>query len=128
MNMLDIDEKRAFTLLAERLIEADGIVVGREEAALASLKAEMGIAGSGDDTRGVEELARVFKHRSSRIAALLELFGLACSDTNFDMGELSLIASVAHFMGLSAEELDALERWVQNHVSLVRRAMVLMNG
>ena len=126
MNMLDIDEKRAFTLLAERLIEADGIVVGREEAALASLKAEMGIAGSGDDARGVEELARVFKNRSSRVATLLELFGLAYSDTNFDMGELSLIATVAHFMGLGAEELDALERWVQNHVSLVRRAMVLM--
>ena len=126
--MLDIDEKRAFVLLAEKLIEADGIVIGREEAALSSLKAEIGIAGSGDDARGVEELARVFKNRSSRVATLLELFGLAYSDTNFDMGELSLIASVAHFMGLDTQELDALERWVQNHVSLVHRAIVLMRG
>lgn len=126
--MLDIDEKRAFTLLAERLIEADGIVVGREEVALAALKAEMGVGQSGDVARSVEELSGVFKDRSSRVAALLELFGLAYSDKSFDMGELSLIASVAHFMGLSGDELEALENWVRDHVSLVRRAMVLMKG
>ena len=124
LNMLDIDEKRAFTLLAERLIEADGIVVGREEVALA----EMGVGQSGDVARSVEELSGVFKDRSSRVAALLELFGLAYSDKSFDMGELSLIASVAHFMGLSGDELEALEKWVRDHVSLVRRAMVLMRG
>ena len=127
--MLDMEEKRAFTLLAEKLIEADGIVVGREEAALAALKAERGLGQSGDDAaRSVEELSGVFKDRGSRVATLLELFGLAYSDKNFDMGELSLIASVAHFMGLSGDELEALEKWVRDHVSLVRRAMVLMRG
>lgn len=126
LNMLDIDEKRAFALLAEKMIEADGIVVGREAAALASLKAEMGFSGSAMDDRSVEELAWVFKDKRSRVAALLELFGLAYTDTNFDLGEQSLIATVAQDMGLGSDEIVALEKWVQDHVDLVRRALALM--
>ena len=126
MNMLDIDEKCAFALLAEKMIEADGIVVGREAAAVASLKAEMGVSGSAGDNRSVEELAKVFKDKRSRVAALLELFGLAYTDTTFDLGEQSLIALVAHDMSLESDEIVALENWVQDHVALVRRAMVLM--
>ncbi len=124
--MLDINEKRAFALLAEKMIEADGIVVGREAAALASLKAEMGVPGSGGDDRSVGDLAKEFKDKRSRVAALLELFGLAYTDTNFDLGEQSLIATVALEMGMESDELVALEEWVQDHVTLVRRAMVMM--
>lgn len=128
LNMLDIDEKRAFTILAEKIIESDGIVVGREAAALASLKAEMGVSGSGADQRSVEDLAKVFKDRRSKVAALLELLGLAHTDTNFDLGEQSLIASVAHEMGFSSDDIVAVEQWVQDHISLVRRAMAMMRG
>jgi len=126
LNMLDNDEKRAFAQLAEKMIEADGIVVGREAAALASLKAEMGVSGAARDSRSVEELARVFKDKRSRVAALLELFGLAYTDTTFDLGEQSLIALVAQDMGLTSDEVVALEKWVQDHVELVRRALTLM--
>ena len=128
LNMLDIDEKRAFALLAEKMIEADGIVVGREEAVLASLKAEMGVSGSEDDDRSNEELAKVFKDKRSRVAVLLELFGLAYTDTDFALGEQSLIASVAQDMSFESDEIVALEQWVQDYVALVRRAMVLMRA
>ena len=124
--MLDIDEKRAFALLAEKMIEADGIVIGREAAVLASLKAEMGTVGSQEDDRSIEELAKVFKDKRSRVAALLELFGLAYTDTDFDLSEQSLIASVAQDMGLGSDEIVAMEKWVQDHVKLVRRALALM--
>jgi len=126
LNMLDIDEKRAFVLLAEKMIEADGIVVGREAAALAALKAEMGVSKSTQDTRSIRELSRLFKDRRSRVAALLELFGLAYTDTNFDLSEQSLIATVAQDMEFTSEEIVEVESWVQDHVSLVRRALALM--
>jgi uncharacterized tellurite resistance protein B-like protein len=126
--MLDLDERRAFALLADMIIEADGIVVGREAAALAALKAEMGVAESGIDLRSIEELASVFKDRNSKVAVMLELFGLAYSDTSFDMSELSLIATVAHHMGLPTSEVETLEQWVQDYVALVRRAMAMMRN
>ena len=126
LHMLDDEEKRAFTILAERLIEADGIVVGGEASALAALKAEMGVGGVGDQSLSLEELAYTFKDRRSRVAALLELFGLAHSDSNFHMSEVSMIASVAYFMGFKDKEIDLLEDWVQEYVSLVRKALAIM--
>lgn len=128
LNMLDDEEKRAFVLLAERLIEADGIVVGSEAAALAALKAEMGVDDVVGQEVSIEELAYTFKDRRSRVAALLELFGLAHSDSNFHMSEVSLIASVAYFMGFDDREIDVLENWVQEYVSLVRNALAIMRN
>lgn len=126
LNLLDNDEKHAFAALAERMIESDGLVIEREEAALAALKAEMGIAGSGLGGRSVEDLAGVFRSWGSKVAALLELIGLGYSDTNFSVDEQSLVTVAADRMGLTAEELDELEEWVREHVSLVRRALILM--
>ena len=85
------DEKLAFAELAERMIEADGLVIGREKAALASLKAEMGTPSEAIGGRSVDELAGTFKSWRSKVAALLELLGLGYSDTSFSIGEQSLI-------------------------------------
>jgi hypothetical protein len=126
LNLLDNDEKHAFAELAEMMIRSDGLVIGREEAALSALKAEMGIAGSPGGARSVEELAGVFRSWRSKIAALLELVGLGYSDTNFSVDEKSLAATTARHMGLTAAELDQVEEWVRDHVNLVRRALILM--
>jgi uncharacterized tellurite resistance protein B-like protein len=125
LNLLDDDEKRAFAELAEQMIEADGLVIGREMAALAALKAEMGVSETGGD-RSAEDLAGVFKSRRSKVAALLELMGLGYSDTSFSVSEESLVNTVANQMAISPDELHELEEWVQDHFSLVRRALILM--
>ena len=126
LNLLDDDEKRAFAELAERMIEADGLVVGREQAAVAALKAEMGLADAREGVRTVDELAGVFKDRRSKIAALLELIGLGYSDTSFSVDEESLVNAVANRMAISPDELHNIEAWVQEHFALVRRALILM--
>jgi hypothetical protein len=107
------------------MVEADGLVIGREEAALAALKAEMGVSGSGGG-RSVEELAGVFHSWRSKIVALLELIGLGYSDVNFSRNEQSLANQVAEQMGLTPDEVDEVEAWVREHVSLIRRALILM--
>jgi hypothetical protein len=126
LNMLTIEEKGAFAELAEKMIQADGIEIGRETAALAALKAEMGITGDVTKDRSLAELAGVFANKRSRIAALLELMGLGYSDTSYNVSEESLVTSVAYEMGISPDELTDVEAWVQDHVALIRRAMVLM--
>jgi uncharacterized tellurite resistance protein B-like protein len=125
LNLLDDDEKLAFAELAEKMIEADGLVIGREAAALASLKAEMGVS----ETKGgrtPDELAGVFKSRRSKIAALLELIGLGYSDTSFSVSEESLVNTVANQMAISPDDLHQIEDWVKDHFSLIRRALILM--
>ncbi len=125
LNLLDDDEKRAFAELAEKMIEADGLVIGREESALASLKAEMGVQSRRRRSHA-EELAGVFKSRRSKVAALLELIGLGYSDTAFSVSEESLVNSVANQMAISPDELQGIEDWVKEHFSLIRRALILM--
>lgn len=126
LNLLDNNEKLAFAELAERMIESDGIVVGREASALAALKAEMGVAGESQDNRGVEELAAVFSSRRSKVAALLELIGLGYSDTSFSVTERSLVSEAAQAMNVSGRELFGIESWVENHVEMIKRALVMM--
>jgi uncharacterized tellurite resistance protein B-like protein len=126
LNLLDDDEKRAFAELAEKMIEADGLVIGREASALAALKAEMGVSETGGGDSSVEELAGVFKSRRSKIAALLELIGLGYSDTAFSVNEESLVNTVANQMAISPGDLHQIEQWVQEHFGLVRRALILM--
>ena len=126
LNLLDDDEKLAFAELAEKMIEADGLVVGREATAVASLKAEMGVVTTGGGGRTVDELAGVFKGRGSKIATLLELIGLGYSDTSFSVSEESLVNQIANKMAVTPDDLHDLEAWVQEHFSLVRRALILM--
>ena len=126
LNLLDDDEKRAFAELAEKMIEADGLVIGREASALAALKAEMGMSDTGNGGRGAEELAGVFKSRRAKVAALLELIGLGYSDTAFSVSEESLVNTVANQMAISPDELSEIEDWVKEHFGLIRRALILM--
>ncbi len=126
LNLLDDNEKSAFAELAEKMIEADGLVIGREVAALAALKAEAGVTDTGGSGRTVEELAAVFWSRRTKIAAMLELIGLGYTDTHFSIGEQSIVTTVAREMGMSDSELEQCENWVREHVNLVRNALILM--
>jgi hypothetical protein len=126
LNLLEDDEKRAFAELAGRMIDTDGIVVGREAAVLAALMAEMGLAGDEATQRSVEELAGVFSSRSSKIAALLELIGLGYSDTNYTVTERSLVSQAAEAMAVNSDELAHIEGWVKRHVELIKQALVMM--
>ena len=126
LNLLDDDEKRAFAELAEKMIEADGLVIGREASTLAALKAEMGAIETGGGERTPQDLAGVFKSRRAKVAALLELIGLGYSDTAFSVSEESLVNTVANQMAISPDELHEIEEWVREHFSLIRRALILM--
>jgi len=126
LNLLDDDEKRAFAELAEKMIEADGLVIGREASTLAALKAEMGAIEIGGGERTPQDLAGVFKSRRSKVAALLELIGLGYSDTAFSVSEESLVNTVANQMAISPDDLHEIEEWVKEHFGLIRRALILM--
>jgi hypothetical protein len=126
LTMLNEAEKRAFAVLAQRLVAADEVLRSEELQALETLWAEMGIASPPADGRDESELAAAFETRRSRVVALLELLGLAYSDRDFCLDEESMITAVAHEMGLDAAELDRLDRWVADHLRRLDDAFALM--
>lgn len=124
--MLNGEEKQAFAVLAQRLVSADEVFEAAELRALDILWAEMGIESPEVDRRDESELAAVFETRRSKVVALLELLGLACSDRDFCLDEESMITAVAHEMGLDAAKLARLDRWVSDHVRHLDAALALM--
>jgi len=127
LHMLNDDQKRAFAALALKMTAADGTMVGRETAKLRSLAGEMNLdLADWDKAGGVAELASAFTDRRSKVVALLELLGLAYSDTSYQGIEESLVDEVARAMNLSDDDLKRLETWVGQHVDHVRKAFALM--
>lgn len=126
LTMLNEAEKRAFAVLAQRLVAADEVLRAEELQALETLWAEMGIGSPPADGRDESELAAAFETRRGRVVALLELLGLAYSDRDFCLDEESMITAVAHEMGLDAAELDRLDRWVADHLRHLDAALELM--
>lgn len=127
LNFLDDDEKRAFAALANKMIAADGIVVGREASTLAALVGEMGLdAEAIDNDAEVSKLAETFSDRRSKIVALLELVGLGYSDTTFEGVERSLVGDVARAMQIGSSDLNRIEEWVRQHVDHLRQALAMM--
>ena len=121
--MLDESERRAFAVLARQMIEADGIVVQQEEMALSTLASELGVDLDVSVEQDPTELATVFAERPAKVAALLELLGLAHSDHRFTAEEKSHVQVVASAMGIDADELAELDGWVRQHVRHIQAAM-----
>lgn len=130
LGMLDNNEKAAFAILAEQMIDADGITVGPEIEAVAALKREMGLEPSqGDDPeRDPAKLASRFGSRTSQVACLLELLGLAHVDSDYDLVERSMVSVLASEWGIDEAELESLDTWVMDHIRMIDRAMALMRG
>lgn len=128
LSMLDNDQQRAFAVLANRMVAADGTVNVEEREALRRLRAELRVTDSDLEDRDESVLAAVFDSRRAKVVALLELLGLAYSDREFHLDEQSMITAVAHEMAISADDLGRLNRWVQEHVRHIESAFELMAG
>ncbi len=125
LRTLNLEEKRAFLSLASRFIAADGRLDPKEEAMLAEMKQEMGI-DQGWEGRAEAQLLSSFKTRPSRIAALLELLGLAHSDSEYSAQESAFVARAAQAFGVEPLELATLENWILRQIALMREAHLFM--
>ena len=103
LGLLNDQEKKAFSVLAQWMIEADDIVVGEETTAIAALRREMGLPP--EATRDERD-----------------------SDADFSVDEESFITAVAHEMDFPPADLQHLEDWVRQHVRHVAVALALISG
>jgi hypothetical protein len=88
----------------------------------------MGLHDPIEDDRDGAALAALFDGRAAKVTVLLELLGLAYSDKRFTLDERSLITSIAHEMGIAANDLGRIDNWVREHIRLIEIALSLMAG
>ena len=112
-------EKSAFLGLAQKVVQADGVLAPREAQLLASLEATVGE----DVAEGtVEDLAATFQTRQSKVSALLELMGLGFTDGEYHPAEGRLIKKISKVLGFTEDELVGMENWVVRQVALIEEA------
>lgn len=123
LTLLEGKQKTAFLGLAKRLINADARLSRGEANLVELMKREMGLSGEvviqpGSMTEEIQE----FNSHDTRIAALLELLGLACSDGEYCNEEKGLVEELAKAFGVNDDELLSMENWALRQLALGREA------
>lgn len=123
------DQKRAFLVLADAVINADRRLAPQEEAMVALMRIEMGL--SPDEpvpVMGEAAAVSAFDSRRARVAAMLELNGLGMADAEMAAEEHAVLTRIGAAFGFSEAETSGQRDWVLRQVMLVHEAGAMMSG
>lgn len=123
LTLLTEKQKTSFLALARRLIQCDERLLSEEENLIELMNREMGFSREFVvQPREITELLHEFNTRKARVAALLELLGLAHSDGDYGKEEKRLIEQIAAGFDISTEEVLAMENWALRQLALAYEA------
>lgn len=127
LGTLSDDQKQAFLVLADAVLQADRRLAPQEAEMLTLMRAEMGFP---DDVpvpaSDVAAAVTVFDCRRSRVAAMLELTGLAFADREIAPEEEAVIGRIGDALGFSQAEILSQREWVFRQMALVHEANAMM--
>jgi hypothetical protein len=131
LHQLGPAQRHAFCRLAQLVIGQDRVIDIREEVALDTALAEMGLR-KGDlppAPRTLREMLpelEAFDSLESRRLLLLELAVLLCSDREVDPAEESLLQRLAAHLDVEEELLPRVEAWAHDYHQLLGRGRALL--
>ena len=112
LEMLNIEQRESFLVLATRLAMADGEDSSEELEAIAELRKEMGIQHDVDMNRVLGPInVMAFDSHKSRVVASLELLRLAYADEYVHEAEISEVRDICSAMGFPEEWLSTMGEW-----------------
>lgn len=114
---LSDDEKEALLKLVGFLARSDQDVAPEERKFVLDLAHDLNISSEGvfDDLDGqsVASLCERFERESAKRVAIVELVDLALADHEYFAEEKAAVRDVAETMGISDDEVAAIEDWVE---------------
>lgn len=120
---LDLEQRRAFLVLARRVINADHRVTLDEVERLDRLYHEAGVpAEMADAPSNAGDLNLLFGSREARVAVLLDLLLVGCVDGRLDQREESVIRDIAAQLGVDAGTWAEALDWADRYQALMRAA------
>ncbi len=121
VHTLTDSQQNALLSLAKQFVHADAHLAEAEENVLELLAAEAGRDPAEEIADGeLDALLASFDTRQSRAVVLLELIGVGHADDRFCPAESALLGTIAGKLGVSTDDLGAMESWVQRQLSLAR--------
>lgn len=122
---LNKDQQGVLLAIAQKLINVDGQVSVEEVAILEQIKLQCD-----NDVEAIsyteELMITLFPDRRSKVSLLLEILGVAYSDTEYCNKEQNFLTSLASNLSINDEELQKLTNWVTRQLNLVQEVAVLM--
>lgn len=127
LHLLNDKEKGGFLSLAHKLVWADGEFASEEQLFLDAMKREMGLP-SDEEAKDADPTVASgnFGSKKSRVAAMLELIGLAHADNEYHPDEVALLKTVNAAFDFSETQFAAMENWVLRQLTLTREADAMM--
>lgn len=122
------DQKKAFLVLADKVVHADGNLAEEEKVLIAALTAEMGLASSVPADMDFASAAAAFSDRKSKVAVMLELIGIGHADGDFDKDETEIVKEIMRTFRITPVEFEIMSNWVLRQLALVREADELMTA
>ncbi len=128
LNSLTEGQKKSFLAIARKIIGADGIMDTRERQMIEAMRYEMGLWDETDLPEGyIEDLAKPFDTRQSRVILMLESIALTYADEEFSGEEKKILRELALLFEFSEEEATAMENWVLRYKDLVKEATAMFS-
>lgn len=126
LNSLTQEQKKAFLSIAMKIIGADGILETRERQMIETMRYEMGLYNETDLPKGeIEDIAKIFDTRKSRVIVMLEGIALAYADEDLGGEEHKILRSLALIFEFSEDEATAMENWMKRYKDLHQEAVAL---
>lgn len=125
-----LNERQQGALLhyAHEVMRSDNVVEAEELLQLKELRAQTHSGVEAEDVP-LDELPGVFEDRLSQVVLLLELVGVAYSDSDFSVQESHLVARIADVLNIDKEDvLGHIESWVRRQYLMMDEARRLMGG
>ncbi len=130
MFVQNLNERQQGVLLhyADEVMRADRRIDAAELMAMDMLRNQAEPGVKAEDVP-VEALPGLFEDRLSRVSFLLELVGMGYANEDFDPTQSELVNDIAKVFSLHENGvIEAIEKWVQDELTLMKQAQQLMEG
>ncbi len=130
MFVQNLNERQQGVLLhyADEVMRADRRIDAAELMAMDMLRNQTEPGVKAEDVP-VEALPGLFEDRLSRVSFLLELIGMGYANEDFDPTQSELVNHIARVFAFQQDGvIEAIEKWVQDELALMKQAQQLMEG
>lgn len=130
MFVQNLNERQQGVLLhyADEVMRADRRIDAAELMAMDMLRNQTEPGVKAEDVP-VEALPGLFEDLLSRVSFLLELVGMGYANEDFDPTQSELVNDIAKVFSLHENGvIEAIEKWVQDQLALMKQAQQLMEG
>lgn len=123
---LNAKQQGILLYLADKTMRSDGNLAPEQLEMIKTLKIYCGSDAEIIEGLAINEISQLFHSNREKVSLILELLGVAFSDSQYHKKEECFITEVSIALGIESALLQDCETWVKRQLMLVKEASTLM--